>query len=161
MPLSPIYHSRTVGESEMTMSHRNLQLKKQRSAGHGRGARAGVKAVRPTVYIVPLATPVRMHFLAASFRDEVQARCAHLRCEKLSQLHRSRKHKTCTRCVRLRDCGEGRASRVLRMSISSWSRWRFERRGRKYSRHDSPPDHHFQTKNDLAAQLRGRSDYDS
>ena len=53
----------------------------------------------------------------------------------------------------VRGCGEGRASRVLRASINSWSRWRFERRGRKDSRHDSLPDHHFQTKKDLAAQL--------
>ena len=33
----------------------------------------------------------------------------------------------------IRGCGEGRTSRVLRASIGSRSRWRFERRGRKDS----------------------------
>jgi len=34
----------------------------------------------------------------------------------------------------LRGCGEGRASRLLRASSSSWSRWRLERRGRREDR---------------------------
>ena len=35
---------------------------------------------------------------------------------------------------RVRGCGEGRASRLLRASSSSWSRWRLERRGRREDR---------------------------
>ena len=36
--------------------------------------------------------------------------------------------------AQVRGCGEGRASRLLRASSSSWSRWRLERRGRREDR---------------------------